>query len=95
MTMQTSKTEPKRYRVERITDIFGIPEESIDDFLVDLKSFYQLGKPMAKLVDEIAALDGLKTETVPQFMIWIDDGKHDARLVIKPMPPKTKGEIDE
>jgi len=75
---------PKRYEIEKITDIFQIPEESIDDFLVDLKSFYHFGNHMGMLIDSVAEVGGLKTQTVTKKMTWIDDSKHDAKIYIKP-----------
>lgn len=74
-----------RYEIEKITDIFQIPEEGFDDFLVDLRAYYSFGKHMTALIDEVAAVGGVKTKTVPQKFTWIDNGKHDAtiKLVLK------------
>ena len=73
----------KRYEIEKITDIFQIPEDKFDDFLEDFKTYYSFGIHMTKLIDAIAATGGIKTETVPQKMTWIDDGKHDATVYLK------------
>lgn len=72
----------RRYTIEKITDIFAIPEDRFDDFLVDLKSYHQLGSSIPKLIDEVARVGGIQTQTVPTKMTWIDDGKHEAKIVI-------------
>lgn len=77
-----------RYDIEKITDIFNIPEESFDDFLVDLKTYYQLGKSIPKLVDGVAATAGITVRTVPQKMTWIDDKKHNASVYLTPKAEK-------
>lgn len=76
----------KRYEIEKIADIFNVPEESIDSFLVDLKTYYTLGKSVPELIAEVAAISGVKTKTMPQKMVWIDDGKHDATIYLNPTP---------
>lgn len=74
----------KRYEIEKITDILAIPEEGIDDFLTDLKAYYQLGRSISELTDEVSVVAGIKTKTVLQKFTWIDDKKHDAKIVLKP-----------
>jgi len=78
----------KQYIVEKITDILAIPEDKFDDFLVDLRAYYQLGCSVPNLIDEISNTMGVKTQTIPQKMVWIDDGKHEARVTIKTMEGK-------
>lgn len=75
----------RRYEIKHISDIFNIPEDRFDDFLVDFKSFYQLGKPMAELIETIAN-EAAKLQVKPAIekMAWIDDGKHNAKIYIKP-----------
>ena len=75
--------EPKRYEIRHINDIFSVPEDRFDDFLVDLKSFYTLAKPMCDLVDTTAQTVGLNVSTMPESFTWIDDGKHDATIRFK------------
>lgn len=69
-----------KYEIEKITDILAIPEESFDDFLIDLKSYYQFGRSMPQLIDNVAEVSGIQTKTVLQKMTWIDDKKHDATI---------------
>lgn len=76
---------PNRYKIEKITDIFQIPEDKFKDFLTDFETFYTLGKSMVELVDTVAEVSGLNgVKTVPTHMVWIDDGKHDAKVYLKP-----------
>lgn len=74
----------KRYEIDKITDIFKIPEDKFEDFLVDFKSYYQFGLHLTTLIDEVAKAGGMVTNTVPQKMVWIDDGKHDAKIILNP-----------
>ena len=73
----------KRYTIEKITDIFDIPEDKIDDFLVDFRSYYDLGRPMADLIKEVAKTGGVDVDVLPLKMVWIDDDKHDATIILK------------
>ena len=78
--------EPKRYRVEKLTDLFEIPEDRMDDFLVDLKAWHSLAQSVPKLLDAVGEASGVKLKaTRPTFMTWVDDGRHDARVHIKPV----------
>lgn len=72
----------KRYEMKQITDIFDIPEGSFDDFLVDLKAYYQMGRSLPALLEEVADAADIKAKVLPQHMVWIDDGKHDATAKI-------------
>ena len=72
----------KRYTIEKISDIFQIPEDRFDDFLVDFKSYYNMGQPMAKLIKEVAKTGGVAVDVLPMHMVWVDDGKHDAKVII-------------
>lgn len=74
---------PKRYTIEKITDIFDIPKNRFDDFLVDFKSYYELGRPMADLIREVAKTGGVNVDVLPLKMTWIDDGKHDATIILQ------------
>lgn len=74
---------PKRYTIEKISDVFQIPADKFDAFLVDFKTYYELGAPMAELLKDVADTGGINVEVVPLHMTWIDDGKHDAEFIIK------------
>ena len=87
-----------RYTIEHITDIFSIPEDRFDEFLVDFKSYYQMGRPMADLIQEVAKIGGIEAEVLPIRMTWIDDGKHDVTVKIgvanEAAPQSDTGEDD-
>lgn len=70
----------KQYDIEKITDIFAIPEDKFDEFLVDLKAYYQFGKSLPPLLEGLAKVGGVDTTVAPQGMTWIDDGKHNANV---------------
>ena len=71
----------KEYTIEKLSDILDIPEERIDDFLVELKDWYTLGKNTKDLVDTIGVAVGEKVPAKLK-MRWIDDGKRSKRIVI-------------
>ncbi len=76
----------KKYEIKNLTDILSIPEESIDDFLIDLKSWYQLSRSFPPLLEEVGKIINPELQAKvgrPKSMTWIDDGKHDARVHIK------------
>lgn len=79
-------SEPKRYTIERITDIFEIPEDRFKDFLTDFESYYRIGLPMADLIKVAAEAGGIEVEVLPMKMVWVDDGKHDVTLKISTPP---------
>lgn len=72
----------KEYTIKQITDIFQIPEDKLDEFIVDLRAYYHCGKHLTNLIDTVAKAKGLDTKTLPQHMTWIDDGNHDASIRI-------------
>ena len=78
-----SETAGTRYDIEKITDVFQIPEDKFEAFLVDFKNYYQIGLDMSKLIDEVAKVGGIDTKTLPQKMTWIDDDRHDVKIYLK------------
>lgn len=74
---------PKRYTIDKITDIFQIPPERFDAFLVDFKSYYELGQPFADLIKEVAKTGGINVDVIPMEMTWIDDNEHNATIILK------------
>lgn len=82
----------KKYEITYISDIFQIPEDRFEDFLVDFKSFYNLGKPMADLIKTIGnEVAKVEIESVIKKMVWIDDNKHDATIILN--TPKKQAEV--
>jgi hypothetical protein len=78
-------TEPKRYEIEKLTDILQIPEDKFDAFVEDLRTYHTMGIHMTKLLETVAEIGGIKAEVIPQKMTWIDDDKHDATVYLKPV----------
>ena len=72
----------KQYRIEKITDIFDIPEDRFDDFLEDFKTYYQQGNAWPELLENIAKVGGMDAKVLIGPMVWIDDDKHNIRVKI-------------
>lgn len=85
--------KPKTYRLKLMVDMFQIPEERFEEFLIDLKKWHSFGQKFNDLVQTIGkAVD----EQIPadyMTMRWTDDGIHDGptKVVIhKPPTPAPK-----
>lgn len=72
----------KRYDISHITDIFAIPEDKWEDFVVDLKAYYDFGHTLPQLFEEIAKAGGIAARSEMGTFTWIDDGKHKATVHI-------------
>ena len=70
----------KRYVIEKITDVLDIPEDRFDDFLVDFRSYYQMVRPMADLIKEVAKTGDIDVTVLPIRMTWVDDGEHNVTV---------------
>jgi len=71
----------KKYKIEKINDIFQIPTEKLPQFL---KEFSKFILDMAKLRDEIV----FNTEKDMDYdvftnLVWIDDGKEDLNIKVR------------
>lgn len=73
----------KRYKLTKIADLFEIPTERFDDFMVDLKMWHSAGRATKQLIDTIAEVVGEEAPKDPITMVWIDDGKHEGKIIIK------------
>lgn len=78
--------ELKRYELN-IADLLQIPEESFDNFLIDLKKWHRAARSTLNLLNTLAEATGEK-DVPPAVtkMVWIDDGKHDGKIIIKAAP---------
>ena len=76
----------KRYVIEKLTDILEIPEDRLDDFFIDLKSYHQMSSPLKDLIKETAKVGGIDVDVLPIRMTWIDDGKHDVTIKLGTEP---------
>lgn len=83
-------SKPKDY-ILNIQDILQIPESSFDNFLVDLKKWHKAARDTVNLLEIIAKATDKPVPREFVTMRWIDDGKHDAKIIIK----ATKSEIKE
>ena len=80
----TSKpVEAKRYEIEKISDIFQIPEDRFHLFVDDLLSFYSIGKNMSKLIETTGKVLNTPVQALPQKMTWIDDDKHEVKIALQ------------
>jgi hypothetical protein len=80
MSNQTKNT--KTYKIEKITDIFEIPRDRFDDFLVDFKAYYEAGFDIAELLTVTGKALKIPAEVVKGGMTWIDDGRNDIKIQI-------------
>lgn len=74
-------SKPKEYTLN-IQDILQIPEESFDNFLTDLKMWHKSARNTVNLLETIAKATN---QPIPEEFItmrWIDDGKHDGKIII-------------
>lgn len=71
----------KVYTIEKISDVFQIPEDRFEAFLEEFRTFYQVGKPMITLVEELAdEVAKTQVKSAVKRMRWVDDGKRDVRI---------------
>jgi len=78
--------EPKEYKIETLQDIVNtVTVDNIDDYLADFRGFL-LGYMSAKAIsDMVYELSDKKPEPVPiNSFKWIDDGKTNVTISIKP-----------
>lgn len=85
---QTSETtskpvEAKRYEIEKISDIFQIPEDRFHLFIDDLISFYTVSKNMSSLIQTTGEIVGTPVTALPEKMTWIDDDKHEVKINLR------------
>jgi len=72
----------KEYQLN-IDDLLQIPEDSFDDFLIDLKKWH---RAVRSTVDVLEAVAKASNKPMPKKLIamkWIDDGKHEGKIIIK------------
>lgn len=72
----------KRYKIDKITDIFEIPKDKFDDFLVDFRAYYETGHDMAQLLTITGEVLKTPVEVIKGGMTWIDDERHDISVKI-------------
>jgi hypothetical protein len=72
----------REYELETMQDMFKIPVSRFDDFMVDLKEWHKIGKQTTKMLNTIAVAVGEPKIDKGVKMHWIDDGKHNKKIII-------------
>lgn len=74
----------KDYKLKYMIDMFQIPPERFDEFIIDLKKWHKFGSAfhdLAKAIEKVVPNE----ELPPDYMTmrWIDDGIHDGDVKVK------------
>lgn len=72
-----SKPSNKKYSLKLMVDMFAIPEDRFDEFLVDLRKWHKIGTGFNNVVQSVAKAVGVKMPEDYMTMRWLDDGIHD------------------
>lgn len=78
-------TTGKEYNIEQLDDILQLDETQIDDFLLDLKSYFLYRKMFDRATKKLGALIEIpedSIEVISKGFVWTDDGKRDGRIVL-------------
>lgn len=75
-------SKPKTYKLVHIQDILDIPEESFENFLIDLQKWHSVARDTKNLIDTVSEATGIENKE-RIAMNWIDDGKHEGRVIFK------------
>lgn len=77
----------KEYKIETIQDFLKVPEDRIDDCLVEFKEFLEMLRAMYTVAEISAKTLGLdcSNEDLLRFCAfeWVDDGKRDVEINIE------------
>ena len=90
----TQKDGPKEYKLNA-QDLLQIPEDRFDDFLVDLKKWHGAARNTIKFIETIAKASNQPMPKRLGTLRWIDDGKHDGKIIIKQRVTMTPTEQDK
>jgi len=74
--------KPKEYQLN-IGDILQIPDDSFDNFLIDLKKWHGAVRSTIDMLEVIAKATNQPMPTELVTMKWIDDGKHNGKVIIQ------------
>lgn len=72
----------KIYKLRLMSDMFAIPEDRFDDFLIDLKQWHKVAGNFNELTKIVAKA---ANEPLPEdymIMKWKDDGIHKGKVTI-------------
>lgn len=73
----------KRYEIKKLSDIFEIPENRLDDFFVELREWVDYGRSMYEIVKIANEIAGEEVAESQIQMNWIDDGKRDKKIIVE------------
>jgi hypothetical protein len=73
--------EPKKYELN-IKDLLQIPEDRFEDFIIDLVKWHSATRNFVKLLEELGKAINTPDAIGHTKMIWIDDGKHEGKIII-------------
>lgn len=62
------------YKINKLIDILKIPEDRVDDFLVELKIWIDMSRSTIELLNVCADTIGEKLPPMETGMNWVDDG---------------------
>ena len=73
----------KRYKIKTIEDITDvITEDNLEYFLKDFKNFLESYLFAKQLINSLEEDEGVKkSEKIASSFTWIDDKKHDAKII--------------
>lgn len=74
--------KPKEYALN-VQDLLQIPEDRFDDFLIDLKKWHGAVRNTVEMIETIAKATNKPLPKEVVTMRWIDDGKHEGKIIIK------------
>lgn len=69
-----SKPTNKTYVLKLITDMYEIPENRFDDFIIQLKKWHKETRSLVELIKTLNEVAGEKLPEEFAVMKWIDDG---------------------
>ena len=82
-----------RYQLKTLEDILYIPEDRMDAFLPELKTWHQQVHAWKELLLATARAAGAPTDSIDvgsEGMTWIDDGKRDITINLQTVDREVK-----
>ena len=78
----TKEEDMDEYKIDKIIDIIKIPEDRLDAFLIELKSWAIMTKSTIDLLKICAEATGEELPRAESGMIWSDDNKNNVSINI-------------
>lgn len=78
-----SKPTNKKYELN-LQDLLAIPEDRFEDFIVDLRQWHKAVRNFVALINATGKAKGLSEDDMLKAtkLVWIDDGKHDGKIIV-------------